>query len=167
MQDVIWAAIALAAFLAIIVIFNSVKVVREWERGVLLRLGRFDHVKRPGLRFVFPFIDQLMIIDTRVVTMDVPKQKIITRDNVSVQVDAVVFFQVIDAGFAVTKVENWVRATSLVSQTTLRSVVGQAELDELLAWARRGPRAARVDRVEVEEVAAEDVPAHFEQRPTA
>jgi len=121
------------AILALIVISSSLRVVREWERGVLLRLGRFDHIKMPGIRFVWPVIDKLIVIDTRVVTMDVPKQEIITKDNVSVMVDAVVFFQVVNAEFAVTKVENWVRATSLQAQTTLRSVIGQAELDELLS----------------------------------
>ena len=120
-------------FFVIIVLVNSIRVVREWERGVLLRLGRFAHIKMPGIRFVWPVIDKMIIIDTRVVTMDVPKQEIITRDNVSVTVDAVIFFQVVSAEYAVTKVENWVRATSLQAQTILRSVVGQAELDELLS----------------------------------
>ncbi len=120
-------------FIAFIIIVNSVRVIREWDRGVLLRLGRFDHVKMPGIRFVWPIIDKMITIDTRVVTMDVARQEIITRDNVSVMVDAVVFFQVMNAEYAVTKVENWVRATSLTSQTTLRSVVGQAELDEVLS----------------------------------
>ncbi len=119
--------------IAIIIAANSVRIIREWERGVLLRFGRFDHVKMPGIRFVWPIIDKIMVIDTRVVTMDVPKQEIITRDNVSVMVDAVVFFQVVSAEYALTKVENWVRATSLQAQTTLRSVIGQAELDELLS----------------------------------
>jgi regulator of protease activity HflC (stomatin/prohibitin superfamily) len=121
------------AFFVIILLANSLRIVREWERGVLLRFGRFDHVKMPGIRFIWPFIDRLIIIDTRVVTMDVPKQEIITRDNVSVMVDAVVFFQVLNAEYAITKVENWIRATSLQAQTTLRSVIGQAELDELLS----------------------------------
>jgi regulator of protease activity HflC (stomatin/prohibitin superfamily) len=112
---------------------NCVRIIREWERGVLLRFGRYDHVKMPGIRFVWPVIDKLIVMDTRVVTMDVPKQEIITRDNVSAMVDAVVFFQVVNAEFAVTKIENWVRATSLQAQITLRSVIGQAELDELLA----------------------------------
>lgn len=132
-MEAVYVTVALIGFIVIIILFNSVRVIREWDRGVLLRFGRFDHVKMPGIRFVMPFIDRLIIIDTRVVTMDVPKQEIITRDNVSVMVDAVVFFQVVNAEFAVTKVENWVRATSLQAQTTLRSVVGQAELDELLA----------------------------------
>ncbi len=117
----------------VIVLSSSIRIVKEWERGLLLRFGRFDHVKMPGIRFVWPVIDKLIIIDTRVVTMDVPKQEIITRDNVSVMVDAVVFFQVVNAEFAITKVENWVRATSLQAQTSLRSVIGQAELDELLS----------------------------------
>lgn len=128
-----WVLIGIVAFFAFIVIANSVRVVREWERGVLLRFGRFDHIKMPGIRFVWPVIDRIIIIDTRVVTMDVPKQEIITRDNVSAMVDAVVFFQVVNAEFAVTKVENWVRATSLQAQTSLRSVIGQSELDQLLA----------------------------------
>ncbi|NLN77942.1 MAG: slipin family protein [Armatimonadetes bacterium] len=118
---------------ALIVIGNSVRVIREWERGVLLRFGRFDHIKMPGIRLVWPIIDKILIIDTRVVTMDVPKQEIITKDNVSAMVDAVVFFQVVNAEFAVTKVENWVRATSLQAQTSLRSVIGQSELDQLLS----------------------------------
>ena len=125
--------IGILLFFSIIVVINAVRIIREWERGVLLRFGRFDHVKMPGIRFVWPVIDKMIVIDTRVVTMDVPKQEIITRDNVSVMVDAVVFFQVMNAEFAITKVENWVRATSLRSQTILRSVIGQAELDELLS----------------------------------
>lgn len=132
-MDAIFAIVGFLIFFVIMVLINSVRIVREWDRGVLLRFGRFDHVKMPGIRFVWPVIDRLIIIDTRVVTMDVPKQEIITRDNVSVMVDAVVFFQVVNAEFAITKVENWVKATSLQAQTTLRSVVGQAELDELLA----------------------------------
>lgn len=128
-----YGVIGFAIFFLIIVLVNSIRIIREWERGVLLRLGRFDHVKMPGIRFILPWVDKLIVIDTRVVTMDVPKQEIITRDNVSVMVDAVVFFQVVNAEFAVTKVENWVRATSLTAQTTLRSVIGQAELDDLLA----------------------------------
>lgn len=115
------------------VILNAVRIVREWERGVLLRFGRFDHIKMPGIRLVWPVIDRLIVIDTRVLTYDVPKQEIITKDNVSATVDAVVFFQVVNAENAVTKVFDWVRATSLQAQTALRSVIGQAELDELLS----------------------------------
>ncbi len=122
-------------FLVVVVIFilSSLKVIREWDRGVVLRWGRFDRVLKPGLRFVWPLWEKLMVLDTRVVTMDVPKQEIITRDNVSVMVDAVMWCQVVNAEFAVTKVADWVRATSLQSQTALRSVLGQAELDELLS----------------------------------
>lgn len=128
-----WAVIGIVAFFVFIIVANSIRVIREWERGVLLRFGRFDHIKMPGIRIVWPVIDRIIIIDTRVVTFDVPKQEIITRDNVSAMVDAVVFFQVVNAEYAVTKVENWVRATSLQAQTTLRSVIGQSELDQLLA----------------------------------
>lgn len=115
------------------VVLNSIRIIKEWERGVLLRLGRFDHVKMPGIRLVWPVIDKMTVLDTRVLTYDVPKQEIITRDNVSATVDAVVFFQVVNAEYAVTKVFDWVRATSLQAQTSLRSVIGQAELDELLS----------------------------------
>ncbi|MCX6345087.1 MAG: slipin family protein [Armatimonadetes bacterium] len=115
------------------VVLNSIRIIKEWERGVLLRLGRFDHVKMPGIRLVWPVIDKMTVLDTRVLTYDVPKQEIITRDNVSATVDAVVFFQVVNAEYAVTKVYDWVRATSLQAQTSLRSVIGQAELDELLS----------------------------------
>ncbi|MFQ3549765.1 MAG: slipin family protein [Armatimonadota bacterium] len=125
--------VGIIIFFVVVVLTNSVRVIREWERGVLLRFGRFDHTKMPGIRLVWPVIDKIVIIDTRVVTMDVPKQEIITKDNVSVMVDAVVFFQVVNAEYAVTKVADWVRATSLQAQTTLRSVVGQQELDELLS----------------------------------
>lgn len=118
--------------IAIIFLLASIRVVREYERGVIFRLGRLVGAKGPGLFFIIPFIDQLVRIDLRVVTMDVPKQELITRDNVPVTVDAVVYFRVISPEDAVTKVENYITATSLISQTTLRSVVGQSELDELL-----------------------------------
>ncbi len=111
---------------------SAIRVVREYERGVIFRLGRLVGAKGPGLFFVVPFIDQLIKIDLRVVTMDVPKQSLITRDNVPVTVDAVVYFRVLSPEDAITKVENYIAATSLISQTTLRSVVGQSELDELL-----------------------------------
>ena len=116
-----------------IVILSSIRVIKEWERGVLLRLGRYDHEKMPGIRIVWPIIDKLIVIDTRIITMDVPKQEIITKDNVSVMVDAVVFFQVVNSQYAITKIENWVRATSLMAQTQLRSAIGQEELDALLS----------------------------------
>lgn len=122
------------ALIALVVFFLwALKIIREWDRGVVLRWGRFDRVLKPGLRFVWPLWEKLIVLDTRVVTMDVPKQEVITRDNVSVMVDAVMFCQVVNAEFAITKVADWVRATSLQSQTALRSVLGQAELDELLS----------------------------------
>ncbi len=128
MSVVIWVIVVIA----IIFLASAIRVVREYERGVIFRLGRLVGAKGPGLFFVVPFIDQLIKIDLRVVTMDVPKQSLITRDNVPVNVDAVVYFRVISPEDAITKVENYIAATSLISQTTLRSVVGQSELDELL-----------------------------------
>ena len=110
----------------------AIKVVAQYERGVILRLGRFIGIKGPGLRIIIPFVDRLWRVDTRIVTMDVPEQEIITRDNVTVKVDAVVYLRVINPEDAVLKVADYVRATSLIAQTTLRSVLGQSELDELL-----------------------------------
>jgi regulator of protease activity HflC (stomatin/prohibitin superfamily) len=126
--------IFLAFIVLIMIIFLSaaIKVVREYERGVIFRLGRLVGAKGPGIFFIIPLIDQLVKVDLRVMTMDVPKQELITRDNVPVTVDAVVYFRVMNAEDAVTQVENYVMATSLISQTTLRSIVGQSELDELL-----------------------------------
>jgi len=120
-------------FFFAIVLPSAVRVIKEYERGVVLRWGRFSHVKAPGLRFIFPFIDTLYRMDLRVVTMDVPKQEMMTRDNVPVTVDAVVYFRVVNAQDAVLKIENFVKATALIAQTTLRSTVGQAMLDELLS----------------------------------
>ena len=126
------AALGTIIIIAIIFFLASIRVVREYERGVIFRLGRLVGAKGPGLFFIIPFVDQLVRVGLRVVTMDVPKQELITRDNVPVTVDAVVYFRVMSPEDAVTKVENYITATSLISQTTLRSVVGQSELDELL-----------------------------------
>ena len=128
-----WIAIAAVVVLLLFILPAALKVVAQYERGVILRLGRFIGVRQPGLRIIIPFIDQMLKVDTRVVTMDVPAQEVITRDNVTVKVDAVVYLRVINPDDAVLKVENYLRATSLISQTTLRSVLGQSELDELLA----------------------------------
>lgn len=111
----------------------ALKVVTQYQRGVMLRLGRFIGIRQPGLRFIIPFIDRMFKVDTRIVTMDVPVQEVITRDNVTIKVDAVVYLRVINADDAVLKVADYVRATSLIAQTTLRSVLGQSELDEVLA----------------------------------
>ena len=120
------------ALLAMIVI-NAVRVLFEYERGVVFRLGRFTEVKGPGLRFIIPGIDKLVKVSLRTVAMDVPSQDIITRDNVSVKVNAVLYFRVVAPEKALIDVENFLYATSQLAQTTLRSVLGQSELDDLLA----------------------------------
>jgi len=124
--------IGIIALVVIILLSMSMKVVKEWERGVILRLGRLLGAKGPGLFFIIPFFDRLIKVDLRVVTLDVPPQDVITKDNVTVRVDAVVYFRVVDAEAAVVKIVDHYRATSLISQTTLRNVLGQSELDELL-----------------------------------
>jgi regulator of protease activity HflC (stomatin/prohibitin superfamily) len=129
----VWIAIIAVVVLLLFILPAALKVVAQYERGVILRLGRLIGIRQPGLRFIIPFIDRMMKVDTRVVTMDVPAQEVITRDNVTVKVDAVVYLRVINPDDAVLKVQNWVQATSLIAQTTLRSVLGQSELDELLA----------------------------------
>jgi len=129
----VWIVIAAVVVLLLFILPAALKVVAQYERGVILRLGRFIGIRQPGLRIIIPFIDQMIKVDTRVITMDVPAQEVITRDNVTVKVDAVVYLRVINPDDAVLKVENFLRATSLISQTTLRSVLGQSELDELLA----------------------------------
>jgi len=112
---------------------SAIKILREYERGVVFRLGRLIGAKGPGLIFIIPGIDKLLRISLRTVTLDIPPQDVITRDNVSIKVNAVVYFRVLDPNKAVVEVENYLYATSQLAQTTLRSVVGQAELDELLA----------------------------------
>lgn len=111
----------------------SIRIVREYERGVIFRLGRVIGAKGPGLFFIIPIVDRMLKVDLRTVTMDVPPQDIITRDNVPVKVDAVVYFRVLDPVKAVVEVRDYIFATSQISQTTLRSVLGQGELDDLLA----------------------------------
>jgi len=112
---------------------QMIRILREYERGVIFRLGKLLRAKGPGLIFLIPVVDRMVKMDLRVVTIDVTRQEVMTRDNVPVTVDAVVYFRVIDPVEAVVKVENFWKATMLISQTTLRSVLGQAELDELLA----------------------------------
>ena len=125
--------IGIAVFVLLGLLFASVRVLAEWERGVLFRLGRFQVVKGAGLRIVIPGIDQLIKVSLREVVMDVPPQDVITRDNVSVKVNAVLYFRVVHPDHAIIKVENFLYATSQLAQTTLRSVCGQCELDHLLA----------------------------------
>jgi regulator of protease activity HflC (stomatin/prohibitin superfamily) len=117
----------------IILAASAIKILREYERGVIFRLGRLIGAKGPGLFFIIPGIDKMLRISLRTVTMDIPPQDVITRDNVSIKVNAVVYFRVMDPNKAVVEVENYLYATSQLAQTTLRSVVGQAELDELLS----------------------------------
>ncbi len=111
----------------------AVKIVQEYERGVIFRLGRLVGAWGPGLFLIIPFMERMVVIDLRVVTMDVPRQDAITRDNVTVRVDAVIYFRVVDPEAAATKVADYIRATSLIAQTSLRNVIGQSELDELLS----------------------------------
>jgi len=157
------------AALALLVLPNAIRVLREYERGVVFRLGKLLRAKGPGLVFLIPVVDRMVRMDLRVVTIDVPKQEIMTRDNVPVSVDAVVYFRVIDAEAAVVRVENFLKATSLIAQTTLRSVIGQAELDDLLARREKinqtlqeiidrhtDPWGVKVTAVEVKDVALPD-----------
>jgi len=112
---------------------SAIKVLREYERGVIFRLGRLIGAKGPGIFFIIPGVDKMLRVSLRLVTLDIPPQDVITRDNVSIKVNAVVYFRVVDPNKAVVEVENYLYATSQLAQTTLRSVVGQVELDELLA----------------------------------
>ncbi len=113
--------------------YSAVKVVQEYERGVIFRLGRLVGPRGPGLFFIIPIIDRMVKVDLRTVTMDVPAQEVITKDNVTIKVDAIVYFRVVAPDAAVVKVLDYIRATSLIAQTTLRNVIGQSELDEVLA----------------------------------
>jgi regulator of protease activity HflC (stomatin/prohibitin superfamily) len=119
--------------LLVLAIVSGVKIIREYERAVIFRLGKLIDFKTAGVRYVIPFIDKMLKIDLRTITLDVPPQDVITRDNVSVKVNAVLYFRVMDPNKAVTEVENYLIATSQLAQTTLRSICGEAELDELLA----------------------------------
>ncbi|MEE4294415.1 MAG: slipin family protein [Xanthomonadales bacterium] len=130
MFDYLFGIIALLIFGIVI---NAIKILREYERGVIFQLGRFWKVKGPGLIIVIPVIQQMVRVDLRVIVMDVPTQDVISRDNVSVKVNAVVYFRVIDPERAIIQVERYLEAVSQLAQTTLRSVLGQHELDDMLA----------------------------------
>jgi len=119
--------------LALLVLPQAIRILREYERGVIFRLGKLSGAKGPGLIFLIPIVDRMVKMDLRVVTINVARQEVMTRDNVPMTVDAVVYFRVTDPEAAVVRVENYLKATSLIAQTTLRSVLGQAELDELLS----------------------------------
>ncbi|MFW6206863.1 MAG: SPFH domain-containing protein [Gemmatimonadota bacterium] len=130
--DAFYLIIALVVFAAIF-LPQMIKILREYERAVVFRLGKFLAVKGPGFVILIPFIDKIERVDLRVLTINVERQEVITRDNVTVNVDAIVFFRVVDAEKAIIQVEQYMEATTWLSQTTLRSIVGQVELDELLA----------------------------------
>jgi regulator of protease activity HflC (stomatin/prohibitin superfamily) len=128
-------SISLVAAVVVVLyfLFSSIKILREYERGVVFRLGRLIASKGPGIIFLIPFVDKMVKVSLRTVVLDVPPQDVITRDNVSIKVNAVIFFKVVDARAAVVQVEDFLYATSQIAQTTLRSVLGQVELDDLLA----------------------------------
>ena len=155
--------------IAAIILPQALRILREYERGVIFRLGKLLGVKGPGLIFLIPIVDRMVKMDLRVITIDVPKQEIMTVDNVPATVDAVVYFRVVDPSAAVVKVENYLRATSLIAQTTLRSVLGQSALDDLLAQRdvinqklqgtidrQTEPWGVKVTSVEVKEMALPD-----------
>ena len=131
MGDVLIFLIA-AVILLIILIVAAVKVVQEYERGVIFRLGRLQGAKGPGIFLIIPLVDRMIKVDLRVVTLDIPTQEAITRDNVTVRVNAVAYFRVLDPSNAIVQVEDYHRATWQIAQTSLRSVLGQSDLDELL-----------------------------------
>ncbi len=151
--------------LLVFVILSAVKVINEYERAVILRLGKFSSVKGPGVIILIPFIDRMLKVDLRVVALDVPPQEIITKDNVSIRVSAVVYYRVMDPEKAVLKVEDYNYATSQLAQTTLRSICGQAELDEILSEREKlnlqiqeildadtEPWGVKVSKVEIKEI---------------
>ena len=125
--------IGIIILVVIIVLASSVKIVPEWERGLVLRLGRFVGIRGPGFVLLVPFIERMIKIDLRIITLDVPSQEVITKDNVTVKVNAVAYFRVVNAEDAVIKVADYLNATSQIAQTTLRSVLGQSDLDEILS----------------------------------
>ncbi|MBI5254118.1 MAG: SPFH domain-containing protein [Euryarchaeota archaeon] len=124
---------ALLAFVIVALLSSAIRIVREYERGVVFRLGRLIGAKGPGLFFLIPVVDRMVKVDLRTVTLDVPSQEIITKDNVPSRVNAVVYFRIVNPENAIVQVENYFNATSLIAQTTLRSILGMSELDELLA----------------------------------
>lgn len=134
------ALFSFGGFIALIIfifILAGIRIVQEWERGVILRLGRVIGAKGPGLFYIIPIIDRMIKVNLQIVTMNVPPQDVITRDNVTVRVDAVVYFQVFDPVKATVEIQNYVLGTSQIAQTTLRSILGQAELDQLLSERER------------------------------
>ncbi len=129
----LFACLAVLSFIVLMVVLSAIKIIPEYERGVIFRLGRLMGARGPGLFFVIPMFERMIRVDQRVITMDVPVQEVITLDNVTIKVNAVLYFQVMNPNWAVTKVMDYIRATMQIAQTTLRSVVGQVELDDLLS----------------------------------
>ena len=168
-MDVFWVAIGTAIFIFLIWLFNCIYVLKEWERGVVLRLGRMlPEAKGAGLQLVFAPIDKLIRVSLRIETLEIPPQDVITSDNVSARVNAVCYFRVVDANLAISQVQNYLYATSQLSQTSLRSVLGQFQLDEILSERERvnaklqvildqdtEPWGIKVTKVEVKQV---DIP---------
>jgi regulator of protease activity HflC (stomatin/prohibitin superfamily) len=161
--------IVLAVIFLSIVLPSAMRILREYERAVVFRLGKLIGAKGPGLVFLIPLVDRMVRMDLRVITISVAKQEVMTRDNVPVTMDAVVYFRIVDPEAAVVKVENYLQATSLIAQTTMRSVLGQSELDELLARREKinqilqeiidrhtGPWGVKVTAVEVRDVVLPD-----------
>ena len=157
--------IGIIVLFLLVILPMAIKIVAEYERGVIFRLGRLVGAKGPGLFLIIPFVDRMVKVDLRVVTMDVPSQEVITKDNVTVRVNAVVYFRVVDPEASVVKVLDHIRATSQISQTTLRNVLGQSELDELLVEREKlnqalqqiidehtDPWGVKVSTVEIKEV---------------
>ena len=173
-MDTVFMAAIVVAVIFLAWIWSCLKVIKEWERGVILRLGKMlPEVKGAGLQFIFRPIERLNIIPLRIVTLDVPPQDIITRDNVSVKVNAVCYFRVVDANLAMSQVQNYQYATSQLAQTTLRSIVGQFELDEILSQRDKvnaklqiildtdtEPWGIKVSKVEVKQV---DIPEQMQR----
>jgi len=172
MQQVPVVTIVVVIF-AIIILSNAIKVLREYERGVVFRLGRLIRAKGPGIIFLIPIVDRIVRVSLRTVVLDVPPQDVITQDNVSIKVNAVVYFRVIDPQKAIVQVENFLAATSQISQTTLRSVLGQSELDDLLSQrdkinhklqqiidANTEPWGVKVSNVEVKQI---DLPQEMQR----
>ena len=160
-------------FFSVFILANAVRILREYERGVIFRLGRLIRAKGPGLILLIPIVDRMIKVSLRTVVLDVPPQDVITQDNVSIKVNAVVYFRVLDSQKAIVQVENFLAATSQISQTTLRSVLGQSELDDLLSQrdkinhklqqiidANTEPWGVKVSNVEVKQI---DLPQEMQR----
>ncbi len=172
-MEVLGAVLVVVLIFLLIVVGSSVKVLREYERGVIFRLGRLIALKGPGLILLIPMVDRIVKVDLRTITLNIPPQEVITRDNVPASVNAVAYFRVVDPDRAITEVENYLIATSQIAQTTLRSVLGKAELDQLLSERERlnedlqkiideqtEPWGVKVSVVEIKDV---EIPAQMQR----